>query len=95
MTENADFIVVCHKIDTLGQRFGKLEDKLDKNIEVSSGRLRELEKQTAVVENGMKAISKDIDAIEGKSNRNDVFVVVGNMIVIAIGSAASYLGLRK
>ncbi|MBE9479818.1 MAG: hypothetical protein IMY80_07615 [Chloroflexi bacterium] len=95
MAENADFKVVCHKIDDLGRKFDKLEIKLDTNIEVSSGRLRELEKQTAVMENGMQAICKDVDGLQEKSNRNDVFVVVGNLIVVATASVASYLGLRE
>ncbi|MCK4821421.1 hypothetical protein KA005_36990 [bacterium] len=95
MVENAEFKVVCHKIDSLGRKFDKLDDKLDKNIEVSSGRLRELEKQTAVIENGMKAICKDVDDLQGKSNRNDVFVVVGNLIVVAMASVANALGMRE
>ncbi len=94
-TENAEFKVVCHKIDTLGTKFDKLEDKLDENIKVSSGRLRELEKQTAVIENGMDAICKDVDSLNDKSNRNDVFVVVGNMIVVGIATVANALGLRE
>ena len=94
MTENASFEVVCHKIDTLGTKFDKLEGKLDSNIDVSSERLRHLETQTAVIETSMKAICKDVDAIEGKSNRNDALVVVGNMIVVAVASVANALGLR-
>ena len=95
MTENASFEVVCHKIDSLGHRFEKLENKLDKRNEVSSERLRELEKQTAVIENGMASICKDVDGLNSKSNRNDVFVVVGNMIVVAAASVANALGLRE
>ena len=93
--ENADFKIVCHKIDSLGHKFDKLEDKLDKNIEVSGGRLRELEKQTAVMENGMQAICGDVDDLQDKSNRNDVFVVVGNLIVVAVASVANALGMRE
>ena len=92
MTENADFIVVCHKIDTLGTKFDKLESKLDTNIEVSSGRLRELEKQTAVIETSMVTICKDVDNLQEKSNRNDIIVAVGNMIVVAAASVAAALG---
>ena len=95
MTENADFIVVCHKIDTLGTKFDKLEGTLDENIKVSSGRLRELEKQTAVIENGMKAVCKDVDVLNDKSNRNDIIVAVGNVIVVAAASVAAALGLRN
>ena len=95
MTENADFKVVCHKIDTLGTKFDKLEGKLDRNIEVSSERLRQLEMQTAVIENGMSTICKDVDILNDKSNRNDVIVAVGNMIVVAAASVAAALGLRN
>lgn len=94
-TENADFIVVCHKIDSLGIKFDKLEGKLDKNIDVSSERLRQLEMQTAVIENGISTICKDIDGIEQKSNRNDIFLVVGNLFVVAVASVANALGLRE
>ena len=93
-TGNDDFKVVCHKIDSLGQKFDKLDDKLDKNIEVSSGRLRELEKQTAVIEISMKSICDDVDGLENKSNRNDVFVAVGNIIVVAAATIANALGIR-
>ena len=95
MPENEDLKVVCLKIDTLGTRFDKVENKLDKNIEVSSERLRELEKQTAVIENGMGAICKDVDGLNAKSNRNDVLLGVGNLIVVAAASVANALGLRN
>ena len=95
MTENADFVVVCHKIDSLGHRFEKLETKLDKRNDLSSERLRHLETQTAVIENGMKAICKDVEGIEQKSNRNDVFLIVGNLFVVAVASVANALGLRE
>ena len=94
MTDNADFKVVCHKIDTLGTKFDQLEGKLDRNIEVSSERLRHLETQTAVIENSMQAICNDVDNIEQKSNRNDVFLIVGNLFVVAVASVANALGLR-
>ena len=94
-TENDDFKVVCHKIDSLGTKFDKLEVKLDRNIEVSSERLRHLEMQTAVIENGMATICKDVDSLNDKSNRNDVLVVVGNLIVVAVASVANALGMRE
>lgn len=93
--ENADFKVVCHKIDSLGRKFDKLEIKLDKNIETSSNRLRELEKQTAVMEANQKVICGDIDHLQEKSNRNDAIVAVGNLVVVAIATIVNALGIKK
>jgi hypothetical protein len=95
MAENDDLRIVCHKIDALGQKFDKMEDKLDKNIQSSGKRLREIEKVAAVLEKGVQAISTDVDNLQEKSNRNDVLVVIGNVIVVAAASVANALGLRE
>ena len=70
-------------------------DVINGKIDESQKGINDLNIKTAVIEEGQKNFGKEIDALQQKSNRNDVFVVIGNMIVVAIGSAASYLGLRK
>ena len=95
MTEAADLKVVCHKIDSLGERMGRIEAILDKNIEASNDRLRELEKQTAVMEKGVQAICDDVDNLQEKSNRNDVLVVIGNLIIVVAASIANAFGMRE
>ena len=100
MTEiDGDLKVVCLKIDTLTIKVDRMDSKLEKNIEISSDRLRELEKHTALMEkgcvDGRDTLIKDIDELKAKSNRNDIFVVIGNMIVVAVASVANALGMRE
>ena len=65
------------------------------DIASSNVKLNDLTVKTAVIEEGQKNFGKEIDALQQKSNRNDVFVVVGNMIVVAVGSVATFFGLRE
>ena len=73
------------------------EDVIEINgkIDNSTGQLNDLNVKMAVVEKGQKSICKDIDNLQDKSNRNDVFVVIGNLIVVAVASVANVLGMRE
>ena len=82
----------------ISNQIGNIQDdvtEINGKIDESNKGINELNIKTAVREKGQENFGKEIDALQQKSNRNDVFVIVGNMIVVAIGSAASYLGLRR
>lgn len=57
--------------------------------------INDLNIKTAVIEKGQESFGKEIDALQQKSNRNDVFVFLGNSIEIAVASFVTYFGLRK
>ena len=82
--------VISNQICNIQDDVIEINGKIDK----SSEKLNNLNVQMAVVEKGQKSICKDIDSLEDKSNRNDVFVVIGNMIVVAVASVANILGMR-
>ena len=64
-------------------------------IEESNKGINGLNIKTAVIEKGQKNFGKEIDILQQKSNRNDVFVFLGNSIEIAVASFVTYFGLRK
>ncbi len=72
------------------------EDVIEINgkIDTSSEKLNDLNVKMAVVEKGQESICENIDDLQDKSNRNDVLVVIGNFIVVAVASVANALGMR-
>ena len=68
----------------------EINGKMDETNKTLNG----LTVKTAVIEKGQESFDKAIEGLQQKSNRNDVFVVVGNMIVVAVASVANALGLR-
>jgi len=56
--------------------------------------INDLNIKTAVIEKGQEGFGKEINDLQQKSNRNDVFVFLGNSIEIAVASIATYFGLR-
>ncbi len=56
--------------------------------------INDLNIKTAVIEKGQEGFGKEIDDLQQKSNRNDIFVFLGNSIEIAVASIATYFGLR-
>ena len=94
MTDNdgrVTLAVISNQIENIQGDVTEINGKIDN----SNNQLNDLTVKTAVIEKGQESFDKAIEGLQQKSNRNDVFVVIGNMIVVAIGSAASYLGLRK
>ena len=83
--------VISNQIENIQGDVTKINGKIDN----SNNQLNDLTVKTAVIEKGQESFDKAIEGLQQKSNRNDVFVVIGNMIVVAIGSAASYFGIRK
>jgi len=65
------------------------------DIASSNKKLNDLTVKTAVIEAGQKNFGKAIEALQQKSNRNDIFVFLGNSIEIAVASFVAYFGLRK
>ena len=63
--------------------------------ETANVTLNNLTVKTAVIEEGQKNFGKEINALQQKSNRNDIFVFLGNSIEIAVASFVTYFGLRK
>ena len=83
--------VISNQIENIQEDVIEINGKVDKSVE----KLNNLDVKMAVVEKGQKSICEDIDDIQEKSNRNDVFVVIGNLIVVAVASVANALGLRE
>lgn len=83
--------VISNQIEGIQGDVTEINGKIDK----SNQGINALNVKTAVIEKGQEHFGKEIDALQQKSNRNDVFVVVGNMIVVAVGSIATFLGLRE
>jgi len=96
---DGDWKIVCHKIDTLTVKVDKMDEKLEKNIEISSDRLRELEKHTALMEkgcvDGRDALRRDVKELKDRSIRNDVISSVAGAITGAGIAIATYLGLKQ
>ena len=94
MTDNdgrVTLAVISNQIENIQTDVGEINGKMDETNKALNG----LTVKTAVIEKGQESFDKAIEGLQQKSNRNDVFVIIGNMIVVAIGSAASYLGIRK
>ena len=73
------------------------EDVIEINgkIDNSTVQLNDLNVKMAVVEKGQESICENVDDLQDKSNRNDVLVVIGNLIVVAVASVANALGMRE
>ena len=95
MADSATLELVIHKMDLLDVKLDKFMTRTDTGVHVSDDRLREIEKQIAVIENTQKNICVDIKELQAKSNRNDIAVVVANAIVVAIASAANILSMPR
>ena len=83
--------VISNQIENIQEDVIEINGKIDK----SSEKVNAIDVKMAVVEKGQKSICKDIDKMENKSNRNDIFVVIGNLIVVTVASVANALGLRE
>ena len=96
---DGDLKIICHKIDTLTVKVDKIDATLEKTVEVSSDRLRELEKHTALMEkgcvDGRDGLRRDVEELKDKSNRNDVISSVAGAITGAGIAIATYMGLRQ
>jgi hypothetical protein len=73
------------------------EDVIEINgkIDNSTEKLNDLNVKMAVVEKGQESSCENIDDLQDKSNRNDVLVVIGNLIVVAGATIANALGMRN
>ena len=94
MTENdgrVTLAVISNQIENIQTDVSEINGKIDN----SNDQLNALNVKTAVIEKGQENFGKEIDNLQQKSNRNDAFVVIGNMIVLMVASIANYLGLRK
>ena len=94
MTENdgrVSLAVISNQIENIQEDVIEINGKIDN----STGQLNDLNIKMAVVETGQDNFDNIIEGLQQKSNRNDAFVMVGNMFMLAVASAANYLGLRK
>ena len=83
--------VISNQIEDIQGDVVEIKGKIDKSNEG----INNLNIKTAVIEKGQENFGKAIDALQQKSNRNDVFVFLGNSIEIAVASIVTYFGLRK
>ncbi|GAG89626.1 unnamed protein product [marine sediment metagenome] len=79
--------VISNQIENIQEDVIEINGKIDN----SNTTLNDLNVKTAVIEKGQKSICKEVDDLQDKSNRNDVFVVIGNMIVLAVASAVNFV----
>jgi hypothetical protein len=82
--------VISNQIENIQEDVIEINGKIDDSNE----KLNVLNVKTAVIEEGQKNFGKDIEGLQQKSNRNDVFVVIGNLIVVAAATVANVLGIR-
>jgi ABC-type phosphate transport system auxiliary subunit len=82
--------VISNQIENIQEDVIEINGKIDN----SNVTLNDLNVKTAVIEKGQKSICDDVDGLQEKSNRNDVLVVIGNLIVVAVASVANALGMR-
>ena len=83
--------VISNQIENIQDDVTEINGKIDD----SNAQLNTLNIKTAVIEKGQENFDKAIDNLQQKSNRNDVFVVIGNLIVVAVASVANALGMRE
>ena len=83
--------VISNQIENIQEDVIEINGKIDN----STDKLNDLNVKMAVVETGQENYDKAIESLQQKSNRNDAFVMVGNMFMLVVASAANYLGLRK
>jgi chaperonin cofactor prefoldin len=85
MDYNGDLRLLTHKIGELTEKMDKFVDKLDVNIESNNQRLRELEKQMAVIESQVVELSL-------KSNLYDF---LNGAVALVAASIAAAIGWNK
>ena len=83
--------VISNQIENIQDDVTEINGKIDE----SNKGINDLNIKTAVIEKGQENFGKEIDALQKKSNRNDVLVAVGNYIGLAVVSIATYFGLRE
>lgn len=83
--------VISNQIEGIQGDVTEIKGKIDG----ANKGINDLNIKTAVIEKGQENFGKEIDALQQKSNRNDVFVFIGNSIEIAVASFVTYFGLRK
>ena len=83
--------VISNQIENIQEDVSEINGKIDG----SAVQLNGLTVKMAVVEKGQESICENIDDLQDKSNRNDIFVVIGNLIVVAVASVANALGMRE
>jgi len=83
--------VISNQIEGIQGDVTEIKGKIDK----SNQGINDLNIKTAVIEKGQEHFGKEIDALQQKSNRNDILVFLGNSIEIAVASFVAYFGLRK
>jgi peptidoglycan hydrolase CwlO-like protein len=88
--KNVTLAVISNQIENIQDDVTEINGKID----TSNKGINDLNIKTAVIEKGQESFGKEVDALQQKSNRNDVFVFLGNSIEIAVASIATYFGLR-
>jgi len=83
--------VISNQIENIQGDVTEINGKIDG----ANQGINDLNIKTAVIEKGQESFGKEIDALQQKSNRNDIFVFLGNSIEIAVASFVAYFGLRK
>ncbi len=94
MAINGDTKVILHRLDQLGNQVGRLEVKQEKWHETSAERLRQSELQTALLEQSQENIRGDIEKIEDKQKKNDLWTKFLGGATGLLTLVLTYLGLK-
>ena len=79
--------VIRNQIENIQEDVIEINGKVD----ACNENLNVLNIRTAVIEKGQKDFCDDIGDLQQKSNRNDIFVVIGNTIALAVASIANVI----
>ena len=92
---NGDLRLLAHRIGETNKKIDGIDTRLEANIEVTQGRLRECEKQTALHEQSMKMMCTKIGNLDDDVSKiNLVSKIIGG-ITGGLAILAAAIGISK
>jgi hypothetical protein len=91
----ADIDLVGQKIDNLSDNFEKSEKKWDKYIETSNARLKQVEIQTALLEQSNKTVCTKIENLDNEVERINLLSKIIGGIAGGLAVIAAAIGISK
>ena len=86
---------MTHEIKQATAAIDKIDDKLDKNIDVNNDRLREAEKQSALQEQSLQTICKKVEALDDDVKKISLVSKVIGGIAGGLAVVAAAIGISK
>ncbi len=77
--------VLCERVSNSQKIQTSINTKMEKHIEVSNKRLREIEKCAEGVEKNQDDNKDEINRLRNKSNGLDILLAIGTMVMGALG----------